>query len=883
MQMSRGSFFWKADLHIHSYGTMGSYDVTDQANTPEAIVDTAITKGLKIISITDHNQILNSIRAVQYSVGKEILVIPGIEVSTTQGHLLVYFETIQQLQSFYGRLSFTDDMKSCFQGIIECLNYANGFNGFGILAHISENAGFEKTIGRFGPQMENIFRCKNLLGLEITNKEESSLYTDNDTDNNHRKLLNIWRDTNDDRINRNFAKVMSSDSHTLEKLGKNAQGENRLTRIKMHEMSFRSFRLALLSSESRVRIEVQVPDKRPIIDRIKIEGGLLDKTEIELSPNLTCIIGSRGAGKSTLLESIRAGSGNPSGSKLCDSEVWPQSIRIDYVNDIGLLSTLLREKNGYVINLTDQTNGLTKVPIESYGQGDTASTLQHSEENPQVLIDFLDSFLSLDHEKNIDETLINQLRENRSEIQKLRINIASLPEAQKALANEERKMKVLQESKAAELVTFHNGLIAEREFRNTLTTQLKELVSKYSNALSDNSVFEMVANMTDEKVIIGKDYFSEVKILVNDIATFVANKSSELNRTLEEQITKINTQLSSWQNKESEIQQKIERKKVELRNQGVPFDMGQINQVSKDILTYKRKVDGLKKDNIKLLELLKERDKLIEIRVENKKEIYRKHYEFSTHTTTSLKNTINDFFIKVKYKEGVYSPDFESTLKTLMGWRTSQVPKAKIIAQNINIYDFCRAIRSSDRNALRAIKHEEQQLLTESEIDSIISNLQKDYLYEELESLTYDDYPEIIVSKLISTSEGKKPVIRHISQLSLGQQQSVLLGILLSSNSNKPLLIDQPEDNLDSEFIFKSIVSNLRKIKEYRQVIIVTHNPNIAVLGDAELVIPLKSTSTHSQIMCEGSIDNESTVDMCCQILEGGNAAFKQRKTIYGF
>ena len=76
--------------------------------------------------------------------------------------------------------------------------------------------------------------------------------------------------------------------------------------------------------------------------------------------------------------------------------------------------------------------------------------------------------------------------------------------------------------------------------------------------------------MTDEKVIIGKDYFSEVKILVNDIATFVANKSSELNRTLKEQISKINTQLSSWQNKESEMQQKIERKKVELRNQGVP-------------------------------------------------------------------------------------------------------------------------------------------------------------------------------------------------------------------------------------------------------------------------------------------------------------------------
>lgn len=881
--MSRGSIFWKADLHIHSYGQMGSYDVVDQANTPEAIVDTAISKGLKIISVTDHNQIGNSIKAVQYSKDKDILVIPGIEVSTTQGHLLVYFEKVQELQSFHGRLSITDDIKSCHQGIVECLNYAKEFNGIGILAHISDNAGFEKTIGRFGPQMKEVFKCENLLGLEIKDKMESNLYTDADKDSNHRQLLNIWRDANDNKIHRDFAKVMSSDSHTLEGLGKNALGENRLTRIKMHEMSFRSFRLALLSSESRVRIEEEVPEIRPIIEKIKIEGGLLDGTEIELSPNLTCIIGSRGTGKSTLLESIREGTGNPSGSKLCDSEVWPQSIRIEYTNDVAQRSTLLREKNGFVINLTDQTNGLTRVPIESYGQGDTASTLQHSEENPQVLIDFLDSFLSLDHEKNVDETLISKLRENRSEIQKLRVNIASLPEAQKALANEERKMKVLQESKAAELVQFHNSLIAEREFRNSLTTQLTELVSKYSNALGDNSVFEMVASMTDEKVIIGKEQFSEVKTLVNDIATFVANKSSELNRTLSEQISKINIQLSSWQNKESEIQKRIEQKKVELRDQGVPFDMGQINQVSKDILIYKKKVDNLKRDSIRLQELLKERAKLIEARIENKKEVYRKHYEFSTHITTSLRSTIDDFFINIKYKEGVYSSAFESMLKSLMGWRTSQVPKAKIISQSVNLYDFCQAIKSEDKNTLRDIVHEDQQLLSDNEIDNMILNLKKDFQYEELESLIYDDLPKITVSKQVTTEEGKKTVVRDISQLSLGQQQSVLLGILLSSNSNKPLLIDQPEDNLDSEFIFKSIVSNLRKIKEHRQVIIVTHNPNIAVLGDAELVIPLKSTSTHSLVMHKGSIDNEDTVDMCCQILEGGNAAFRQRHTIYGF
>lgn len=153
--MNNGAVFYKADLHIHSYGKgMGSFDVTDVSNTPTAIVDTAIQKGLKIISVTDHNEIMNSIIAVQYSADKDLLVIPGIEISTTQGHLLLYFETIEQLRQFYGRLTFNDDKSVCNQGIAECLQYADGFGGLGVLAHITLESGFEKMINRFGPHMD---------------------------------------------------------------------------------------------------------------------------------------------------------------------------------------------------------------------------------------------------------------------------------------------------------------------------------------------------------------------------------------------------------------------------------------------------------------------------------------------------------------------------------------------------------------------------------------------------------------------------------------------------------------------------------------------------------------------------------------------------------
>lgn len=882
--MSKGALFYKADLHIHSYGVgTGSYDVLDTTNTPQAIVDLAVSKGLKVISITDHNQWLNSMAAVQYAFGKDVLVVPGIEVSTTQGHLLVYFETTDQLQQFYGSLTFNADKTICNQSIVECLQRAEQLEGVGVLAHITLDSGFEKTIGRFGPHMEAIFQSRCLMGLEITKKEDAGLYTDADSSADHKHLLEIWRGVNDNTLHRDFAKLMSSDSHELNKLGNNIDGNNRLTRIKMATLTFRSFKLALMSSESRVRLEDYLPEQRPIITHVKLEGELLDGVDIDLSPNLTCIIGSRGAGKSTLLESIRETTGNESKSKLRDSDVWPQTVMLDYQDETGQHIQLQRDKHGSVVNRTDPAQGITTIPIESYGQGDTANTIQHSDENPQVIIDFLNSFLNLNVLKQQDDQYVEQLRSNQSEMKKLRINLISLPAAQKNLENEKAKLKKLEQTKAADIVKYHNALIQERELRKSLIGDLKELVKTYSEILANRDVFDKVAAINEDNIVVGKDFFANVKAIVDSFAGIVATKSQELKEALKLKVEELNVQLKAWNDKEKEIQNKIDEKKEELTKQGIPFDLGQINQISKDIVDYEKTVKKLLDDQKKLKELQIERKNLLVARLDNKKEITRQHLYYADKINRDLRDSVDDFFITVKYFENLYSPEFADCLKQMMGWRTSQVPKASIIAQNITLFDFVQAVVNNDYAPLRAIKYGGSPLLNDSDIAIIFQTLLQDNQYESLECLRYDDLPQIIVTKHVDAGGVRKPIVRQMSQLSLGQQQSVLLGILLLSDSTKPLLIDQPEDNLDSEFIFKTIVSNLRKIKEHRQVVIVTHNPNIAILGDAELIIPLKSTNVHSMIMSPGSIDNNDTVKLCCQILEGGESAFKQRQKIYGF
>jgi DNA repair ATPase RecN len=102
------------------------------------------------------------------------------------------------------------------------------------------------------------------------------------------------------------------------------------------------------------------------------------------------------------------------------------------------------------------------------------------------------------------------------------------------------------------------------------------------------------------------------------------------------------------------------------------------------------------------------------------------------------------------------------------------------------------------------------------------------------------------------------------------------------AESNIPLVIDQPEDDLDNAFIFDAVVKTLRSIKERRQVILVTHNANIAVLGDAELLLPMKRSGDGGAAFDTGSIDKTETKQAALKILEGGDLAFRRRKEIYG-
>ena len=124
---------------------------------------------------------------------------------------------------------------------------------------------------------------------------------------------------------------------------------------------------------------------------------------------------------------------------------------------------------------------------------------------------------------------------------------------------------------------------------------------------------------------------------------------------------------------------------------------------------------------------------------------------------------------------------------------------------------------------------------------------------------------------------------RPLEQLSGGQKVSVLLSLLLETEDSRPLVIDQPEDALDNQFLLNTVLPALRNLRGRRQVIVATHNANIVVNGDADFVIQLEAVANHGWVACSGTIDQPEIRNAIVRTVDGGKEAFRLRQLKYGY
>ena len=115
---------------------------------------------------------------------------------------------------------------------------------------------------------------------------------------------------------------------------------------------------------------------------------------------------------------------------------------------------------------------------------------------------------------------------------------------------------------------------------------------------------------------------------------------------------------------------------------------------------------------------------------------------------------------------------------------------------------------------------------------------------------------------------------RPLSQGSPGQQTAALLAFVLGFGT-EPIILDQPEDDLDNTLIYELLVNRFRETKLARQMIVVTHNPNIVVHGDAEFIVSLDVPNGQTVVVCQGGLQERAVRDEICRVMEGGREAFR--------
>jgi len=616
-----------------------------------------------------------------------------------------------------------------------------------------------------------------------------------------------------------------------------------------------------------------------------MDGGFLDGQAIHFSRNLNCIVGGRGTGKSTTFEAIRCLSGETSNNDVIDSEVWPSGLSLFWQDASGQQHTLFRASQDKVYNLADPDFGPTDFAIDCYGQGETAKISQQAHTNPYVLIQYLDKFVDK-HAATAEEAASKaKLLEIQSKMEKAELKVTQIAQYEKALQTTKQQLATLEKANAKEVIALQRKLAQEKQIRLQIDNSVMDLKTKTSQSSTKGAVAGMRQLAAVANVGVGQTEFQVILQLATALDTSAQMVETQLRISVAEFSDKVSVQLKSWRAKDLQAQQTIEAKEKELEAQGIRLDMAYIQKLAQEEAVYTKELAELKALKSELMELKRQRIALLKDRWTTRDKIATIRDAYARKASRALLESLQDIKVNLKYVRNAYAPDATRQIQDVMGWRTVQVQRAQILVESLTVPRLLEAIEKNNISGLTALKVDGVKLFPPSEASEILKRLGQPAVKFALERCNIEDLPKLTITKNLSNDPAKPNYVsRDFSRLSLGQQQSILLTLMLCSDERtSPLLIDQPEDNLDSEFIYSSLVPVLRRAKERRQIVIVTHNANIAILGDAEQIVVLKGTSDGSKIVARGSIDDAATCATACNVLEGAREAFQRRAKSMAF
>lgn len=854
VRTSSGAKFYRCDLHVH---TPASNDYEDRSVTNEQIIDECVNKNLDIIAITDHN-IVGDIENLR-KIGKKrgIFVIPGIEISVGEFgiHIIALLDEVGYENKFNALLSRLGIFHP-FRGkrealsntsIMQALDEIREFNGLIIAAHTDSTNGLTEDLR--GEGRTAIIKSRKIDALEITKMETS-----------------IRFDGSDPVYQVKIPCIQSSDSHSLSELGR------KITRMKMETPSFEGLRQAFIDSESRIRFEEEIDTIVPKIIELEIQGGFLNGLQIKFNDNLNCIIGGRGAGKSTLIELIRF---------LLDSPPTTERIlkrhheMIEKLLGNGLVRGIIDTgTNQYEIkrqlgeDLKIYKDGVLienlileeLFPIVAYSEMEIEESARIYESQLELIDKFVEDSEEL---KRLEQLAIDALNVNKINIKEIEDNIYNSEEQLAELPTVKAKISSFEKHNFESRLEISNLCIKEKTLIDSIT-EIYENIILYHN-LDDK--YEYLVQMMDGLDI--DDFnklpnykkLNKVKIRLERVTRISKNRMNKL-------INYIDENFDSFNEIKEELIKDHEEKKAEILKIVKEFDTSE-NEAAALYMNLKGKEAKLSQLETSIIifrsqleEKTKNRGKLI-ADLENKRE---ELFDSRKKQAIELSDLLGEL-INIDLEKNAQKENYMAYLnKHLTGTRTYKTEKERII-DNFNQFELYDIINNNNRKEFIEITE-----ISEERTDKIFNQSSLINNLYDLQSLSIPDKP------IIQLKVGD--IYKPISELSLGQRCTTILSILMLK-IEIPLILDTPEQGLDNIFIFDTVVKNLRKIKEKRQIIIATHNANMPVSGDSELILYLESDGKRGAVSSRGSIDNADIKIIVQDVLEGGKEAFELRKRKY--
>jgi histidinol phosphatase-like PHP family hydrolase len=883
--LDNGAQFHNVDLHIHSYGA--SHDVKDKTMSPEAIVDSAVRQGLSVIAITDHNSNLNVARALTHAENNyagQILVLPGVEVTTAHGHLLAYFspDRPESLNKLLGRLDLIGEMGAdntrTAKSMADTIAEVEKLGGVCIAAHIDrDKTGFEAFAPGFQNWKKDIVNSPGLYGLEADTTEALLWYSDDEAgpEGAERKKIFLAREDIPALASRHeFAHVQGSDAHSMKRF-EHQDPKKPWTRVKLTELTFGALRVALIDPTARVRASASLPISIPRVRGLAITGGFLHGETIHFSDNLNCFIGGRGTGKSTAIRAIAYAFGL--NEEFGDYDNCPDSVTVFCEDENGVQYRYVRTRGGQIEVKAKEDRSISDVPsdafrIEYFGQGHLAKIAEDPLKHPLLLQEFLDRQTNLRDLIEAEQAIVTCLRDNAARLNPLESAFAQLALKKRTLAEIEVKLKVAEEGNLRAVVGTQSKLASEKAVRESIEAIMIDYRKAWNLNSFQRSLDQIVSTAgacTDDA-----DSIAAIAAMGSEIARTNAalrKLELELNVLLKASAGRLGALVEDLKSSHHRMSGQIATTIADLKARGLATDIPGLESLLRQKTTVASQIAVVEQRADERTQCRDERATLRTELKEVREEMTRRRKSQLKAINANLGATIKDYTVFIKYDDAGITVDFERFLQGEMTGTYLQDNLIEII---------CNRITPSELADL-SLEQAYDEIAAKAGISldwatKIADKLRYWRVLFELQALSKQPKPIIKV-----LTKGNPPKEIPVLQLSDGQRHTILLTIAMLAESNVPLVIDQPEDDLDNAFIFSSIVKTLRAIKEKRQVIVVTHNANIAVLGDAELILPMHREHDYGKSLDRGSIDAAATKRCVLKILEGGPEAFLRRKEMY--